>query len=148
MSHTATINSIKIVSITALQAAVNELAQSGLKCSLVPDSTPRAYFPNQPGMGKADYVLKLNDSPYDIGLYKGADGSYEARTDFHANHINKLLGAPASSPETREQAQMGKLFQLYGVHAAAEAARRQGHMVRRVAKEDGRILLEVTGPNL
>ena len=43
---------------------------------------------------------------------------------------------------------MGKLFQLYGVHAAMEAARRKGHMVRRINREDGRVALEVTGPGL
>lgn len=148
MSHTATVKSIKITSLTALRSAVAELAQNGTRCSLIENSTPRAYFSNQAGMGQADFVLKLDASPYDIGLYKTEDGSYEARTDFYAGHIEKVLGAKACSVESAAQAKMGKLFQMYGIHAATEAARKKGHMVKRVNKEDGRVLLEVTGPNL
>ena len=62
--------------------------------------------------------------------------------------IEKVLGAKACSVESAAQAKMGKLFQMYGIHAATEAARKKGHMVKRVTKEDGRVLLEVTGPNL
>lgn len=148
MSHTATVKSIAIQSITALRAAITELAQSGVRCSLLENETPRAYFPNQPGMGKADFVVKLDASPYDIGLYKREDGTYEARTDFFAGHIEKVLGAKPTTPANADQARMGKLFQLYGVHAAMEAARRKGHMVRRINREDGRVALEVTGPGL
>lgn len=148
MSHTSTVKSIKIQSVTALRAAVAELAQSGVRCSLVENAVPRAFYDNQAGMGKADFVVKLDAAKYDIGLYKTADGSYEARTDFFGGSVAQSLGAPASCPETREQAQMGKLFQMYGVHAATEAARKKGHMVRRVNKQDGTIALEVTGPGL
>lgn len=132
MSHTSTIKAVKIQSISALQATIAELNTKGIRCSLVPNATPRAYFANQEGMGSADFVIKLDDSPYDIGLYKDETGAFEARTDFFGNHINKLLGGKATTPERREQAQMGKLFQLYGVHAAMEQARRKGHTVRRI----------------
>ena len=148
MSHTSTVKAIKIQSVSALRAAVAELISTGVRCELLEQSTPRAYSPNQAGMGKADFVLKLADSPYDVGFYKDKDGAYEARTDFYMGHIQKVLGAQATCRETYEQAQMGKLFQLYGVHVATETARKQGHMVRRVNKQDGRIALEVSGPNL
>lgn len=148
MSHTATVKSIAIQSITALRAAITELAQTGVQCSLLENATPRAYYPNQSGMGKADFVVKLDACPYDIGLYKTAEGTYEARTDFFAGHIEKVLGAKATTPGNADQARMGKLFQMYGVHAAMEAARKKGHMVRRINREDGRIALEVTGPGL
>lgn len=147
MSHTATVKSIKIQSVTALRAAVAEMAASGIKCSLIENATPRAYFANQAGMGKADFVLKLDDSPYDVGLYKTDDG-YEARTDFFAGHINKVIGGVCRNPDAREQAQMGKLFQMYGVAAATEAARKKGHMVRQIARQDGTIALEITGAGL
>lgn len=147
MSHTSTVKSIKIQSVTALRSAIQELAQSGIACSLVENATPRAYFDSQAGMGKADFVIKLDHSKYDIGLYK-TDVGYEARTDFYGNHINAVLGAPASCAETREQAQMGKLFQMYGIHAATEAARKKGHMVRRIAKPNGTVALEITGAGL
>lgn len=148
MSHTATVKSIKIQSITALRGAIQELAQAGIKCSLVENAVPRAYFANQQGMELAPYVVKLNDCPYDIGLYRQADGSYEARTDFFAGHIERLLGATARTAESTEQAKMGKLFQMYGVHAATEAAKKKGLMVRRVTKNDGTLTLELTGAGL
>ena len=140
--------SIKIQSVNALRAAVAELVTTGIRCSLVENATPRAFYPGQQGMGVADFVVKLDSSPYDIGLYKSEAGGYEARTDFWGGHIEKALGGTARSAENREQAKMGKLFQLYGVHAAMEAARKKGHTVRRIAKEDGTIALEVTGSGL
>jgi hypothetical protein len=148
MSHTATVKSIQIQSVSALRAAVEELAQTGVRCSLIENATPRAYFSNQAGMGPAAFVIRLEDSPYDIGLYKTEAGGYEARTDFYRGAVEGVLGARACTPETSEQAKMGKLFQMYGVHAATEAARKKGHMVRRIVKEDGRIALEITGANL
>ena len=148
MSHTATVKSIKIISVNALRAAVQELAQSGVKVQLIEKATPRAYYAGQAGMGPADFVLQLQDAPYDVGLYRCEDGSYEARTDFFRGHVERVLGAAATRPETQEQARLGKLFQLYGVHAATESARKQGHMVRRINAPDGRVRLEVTGPAL
>ena len=148
MSHTATVKSIQIVSITALRAAINELNSTGVSCQLLENAVPRAFYPDQLGMGKADYVLSLKNSKYDVGFYKTDKGTYEARTDFYNGQIEGCLGAVASSPETAAQAKMGKLFQLYGVHAATEAARKKGHMVRRITKSDGVIALEVSGPNL
>lgn len=148
MSHTSTVKSIRIQSVSALRAAVAELATKGIRCSLVENAVPRAYYPNQQGLGQADFVLKLDDCKYDIGLYKTADGSYEARTDFFAGSVEKVIGAPASCPESAEQARMGKLFQAYGVHAAMEAARKKGHMVSRRDMPDGKVKLEVTGANL
>lgn len=148
MSHTSTVKSIMIVSITALRSAIAELAAQGIQCSLQEGGRPRAYFPQQQGMGDADFVIKLAQCPYDIGLYKNESGGYEARTDFWGGHIEKALGAPASTPESAMQAKMGRLFQMYGIHAATEAARKKGHMVRRIAQADGTVALEVTGPNL
>lgn len=148
MSHTSTVRSIKIQSVSALRAAIQELSQTGIRCALVENAIPRAYYGNQSGMGVAQFVIKLEDCPYDLGLYKQADSSYEVRTDFFAGHIERLLGAPARSAETTEQAKLGKLFQMYGIHAATEAAKKQGHMVRRVTKADGVVALVVSGPGL
>lgn len=99
-------------------------------------------------MGNADYVIRLEDSPFDIGLYKSSDGGFEARTDFFAGHIERLLGVKPKTAESAEQARMGKLFQTYGIHAATEAARKKGHMVRRIVKTDGTVALEITGAGL
>lgn len=148
MSHTTAINAVKITSITALQAAVAELAMNGVPCSLVANEKPRAFFDNQQGMGVADYVLKLTNSKYDVGFYKQDDGSYVARTDFWGGDIQKNLGAAPSKPERAEQAKMGRLFQLYAVHAATETAKRKGLSVRRINGQDGKIKLELMGANL
>ena len=148
MSHTAKISAIKISSVSALRSAIAELQQAGVKCSLVESATPRAYFPQQQDMGHAEFVIKLDDAPYDIGLYKQPDGTYEARTDFWMGHVERVLGAQASKPEKAEQAKMGKLFQMYGIHAATEAAKRKGLAVRRINGENGKIKLEVTGAAL
>lgn len=148
MSHTSSIRSIKITSITALRSAIEELSLEGIRCSLVEGGTPRAYFTNQAGMGKADYVVSLPTCKFDIGLYKGNDGSYEARTDWFGGDIERLFGAPASTPESSEQARMGKLFQRYAVCAAQEVAKKKGLMTRRVVKEGGAIALVCTGENL
>ena len=144
MSHTTSIKSIKIQSVTALQAAITEMQQAGMKISLVPNATPRAYYANQAGMGQADFVIKLDDAPYDVGLYKTDDG-YEARTDFFQGRVERILGAQARSAATAQQAKLGKMYQLYGVHATMEQCRRKGQSVRRVVKADGTIALEVTG---
>jgi len=145
MSHTTSVKSIKIVSIPALEAAVAELAAKGIKISLAQNATPRAYYANQAGLGKADYVIKLGDAPYDIGLYKSEDGSYEARTDFFAGHIDRILGAKASKPENAQQARMGKFFQAYAINAAQIEARRKGYSTRRITGSDGVEKLVVTG---
>lgn len=148
MSHTTAIHAVKIVSISALRAAITELNQTGVKCVLKENEKPRAFFTDQSGMGVAPYVLSLNDSPYDIGFYPAETGGYEARTDFWGGSVSKLLGAPASKPENAEQAKMGKLFSLYATHAATEQAVRKGLSVRRINTADGRIKLELSGANL
>lgn len=145
MSHTASISGIKIVDIAALQSAIAELATGGIKISLQTGGTPRAYFNNQKGMGVADYVIKLADAPYDIGLYKQPDGSYEPRTDFFQSHVEKILGAQCSMKGKEDQAKLGKLFQMYGIHATTLAARKTGKTVRRITGKDGAVQLEVMG---
>lgn len=145
MSHTTAINAIKITDAKHLAKAVEALKAQGIKCSLIANATPRAYFNNQKGMGHADFVLKLDDSPYDIGFYKTADGSFEPRTDFHAGHIQRILGARASDPSKAQQAQMGKLFQEYGIAGAMDAARKKGYDVRRNTAADGTVTLVMTG---
>lgn len=148
MSHTTSIKAIKIQSIAALRAAVTELATSGVRCSLVENATPRAYFSDQQGMGQADFVIKLDAAQYDVGLYKQPDNTYEARTDFYGGSVESCIGGAAKSEEHREQAKMGKLFQMYGVHAAMEQARKKGLNVRRINQQDGTVKLELSGANL
>lgn len=148
MSHTTAIKAVKITSLTALKAAITTLAQNGMKISLQEGGVPRAYYPDQPGMGHADFVIKLGGCPYDIGLYKQDDGSYEPRTDFFRGHVESVLGAKASSPEYAEQAKLGRLFQAYAIESTCETARKKGLQARRILGEDGTIKLELTGASL
>lgn len=149
MSHTASVKAIRIVSISALRAAVTEMAQKGIRVTLAENAKPRAYYDNQQGMGVAPYVLQLADAKYDVGIYPCADGNgYEARTDFFLGSVEKILGATPSSPEAALQAKMGRFFQQYSVCATEEAARKKGLMVRRMEREDGTVALELTGPSL
>lgn len=146
MSHTTTIDTIVFSDVDALQAAVNELAGKGVRCSLSKGGTPRAYFPDQTGMGPADYVLRLEDAPYDIGFYKDqSKGGYVARTDLFAGHISRILGAPKVNNESDAQAALGKLYRTYAAHAVTRQAMRQGRSVRRIDNPDGSIRMVVTG---
>ncbi len=145
MSHTTKIAGIKITEVSALRKAVTELAKSGIRIELLENAKPRAYSEGQAGMGVADFVIKLADATYDIGLYKQADGSYEPRTDFYNGSVERVLGAQASKKENAIQAKLGKLMQMYGIHAATEKATKQGYSVRRQAGKDGELKLVLTG---
>ena len=145
MSHTSSIKSIKIQSISALHAAVAELREKGLNVEMVADAKPRASFADQGGMGQAPYVIKLNDAKYDIGVYQSEGGGYELRTDFWNGSVESVVGAPASCPETREQAKMGRVFQHYAICAAEEQARNQGLQYTRETAENGDMVLAITG---
>lgn len=146
MSHTTTIDSVVFSDVDALQAAVNELAGKGVQCSLLKGGTPRAYFANQTGMGPADYVLRLEQAPYDIGFYHDkAKGGYVARTDLYANHVSKVLGVKKVGNESDAQAALGKLYSTYAAHAVSRQAIRSGRSVRRIDNPDGSIRMVVTG---
>lgn len=118
--------------------------EKGIRCELKKDATPRAYYPDQQGLGRAEYVLELKDARFDIGFYQ-TEGGFEARTDFWGQHVEKVLGVQACSATSKEQAKLGKMFQAYGIHAAMESARKQGYSVRRAPGENGAEKLIVTG---
>lgn len=142
MSHTTEVSDIVFKDIGALTAAVKELQAAGVKCSLAKGGTPRAYFSTQQGMGPADYVLKLDGSPYDVGFYMdAAKGGMIARTDIHAGHVAKQIGAKVSGTESATQGAMGRLYQTYAIHAATRQAAKQGYSVRRINKPDGSVSL-------
>lgn len=144
MSHTSRIKAVKIQSISALSAAIDELRSQGLRIELARDTKPRAYYSNQEGMGVAPFCIKLHDAKYDVGVYP-TEGGYELRTDFFGNTVQQQVGAPASSPATQEQAKLGKIYQMYALHAATEKARNQGLQVERRAGENGAVQLLIQG---
>lgn len=139
---------MKITNLQALRGAIADLQAGGIKCSLVEGGTPRAFYPNQEGLGPADFVLKLDASRYDVAFYKQSDGSYEARTDFWGNDVVKVLGAKASDAKHEDQAKLGKLFQAYSVNVVQQQARMKGLMVRKVMGANGSIKLELSGASL
>jgi hypothetical protein len=145
MSHTSSVKSIAITNVEALRAAVTELNSLGVSCELLENASPRAYFSNQAGLGQADFVLKLHKSRYDVGFYRTEQGGYEVRTDFWGQDVKNQLGAKASGPGKAEQAQLGKLFQAYGIHAAMGEARRRGLQATRQKGADGVEQVVVTG---
>ena len=142
MSHTVSIKDVDIVNVSALKAAVREMQQKGVSCELLENVVPKAYYNNQAGMDTAaEFVLRSEQSPYDVGFYKtqNAQGKtvYEPRTDTFMGHIQKLYG--------NSKSHLGKLTQLYSVHAVTQQAVRQGYRVQRKEQQDGTITLSVVG---
>ena len=146
MSHTTAINAIKITDVSALKSAIVELKAHGVKCDLLENAVPRAYYEGQEGLGKADFVVNLKDATYDVGLYQDEDKKgYTARCDFYRGSIEDVLGSTREEGEDAEQAKLGKLYQTYAIHAATNAAVQQGYSVQRINQEGGRVQLQVTG---
>lgn len=145
MSHTSEVSSVVITDIKALEAAIADLQKQGVRCTLRRDEKPRSYSVNQEGMGVAPYVVYLEDSRYDVGLYYDASKKgYVARTDFYMGHVGKVLGSglnPNKCGCSIEQVQLGKLYKAYAVQATTRAAIKKGMSVRRIEKEDGSVRL-------
>lgn len=144
MSHTTTIKSVVISDKNALRAAVEELKSHGVRCELLENVKPRAYYSNQANMGVAPLVIHLADAAYDVGLYDSGDGTYEARTDFYGGSVKRVLGVDTKNKAEQEQAQLGKLYQYYGVCAAENQAAMQGFSTSRSTKADGTVQLVLT----
>jgi len=150
MSHTTHLKSVAIKDISALRAAVRDLQSQGVKCSLLENTKPRMYYDNQ--HGKCDFVLKLDDSPYDVGFDKQSDGSYAPVFDEWGKHVGKQVGADVNvcpmptTPEGRAQHQIGRLMQGYARHAAVNAAVTQGYIVESTHTDDkGNVHLVLAG---
>ena len=143
MSHTTTVSEIVISDVAALQSAVAELKERGLDIDLVEQTKPRAYSKNQPGMEHpAPYTIRVNTGRYDVGLYVNSNGSgYEARADFFGQDVERVLGV--RSMGDGDQARLGKLYQMYAVHAATRQAMMKGYQVQRSEGENGAIQLNV-----
>ena len=144
MSHTSAISSVIITDLNALRAAISELKGQGVNCDLLENAKPRAYYADQQGMGQAPYVVRLNDGPYDVGLYRNqADTGYEAKFDTYGGHVARYLGAETTGEESRAQGAMGKLLNLYAVQAATREATRKGYRVQRINQPNGGVQLQI-----
>lgn len=133
MSHTTVIKSVPIKDINALEKAVQELKDKGVNCDLVQNQKVRMYSVAQSNsLGVCDYVLKLHDSPYDVGFVKQADGTYSPAFDDWSGHVKRNVGTSCPVPNTAEakhQANIGALMQGYSKHAAINSAVNSGYIV-------------------
>ena len=143
MSHTATIKTLMLSDKHAIRAAIEELKTKGVDCDLLENAQPRAYYKDQANMGPADMVIKLNNSRYDVGLYRTEDGTFESRCDFWSGDIEKQLGVTPGADDNHQQAKLGKFYRSYAAHAASRAAIQKGYQVNRVDNADGSIRLTV-----
>ena len=146
MSHTTEITNVVFKDMKALSLAVQEIAkQTRRDITLQKNAKPRAYYDNQQGMGIAPFVINLGANSYDIGLYEGKKkGEYTAKCDFFDRNIEKLFGVECPPGKDANQARLGKLYQLYSVHATMRQAAMQGRQVERTQASDGSIQLCVS----
>lgn len=142
MSHTTKINAIEIRDVAAVAAAIKDMIADGKKLELIANAKPRAYFNNQNGMGQADFVVKLHNAPYDLGLYKQEDGSYEIRTDFWAGKVERELGV---KPFQTPQQKLGQFYQAYSTAVVMNKLKASGKMVSRIKAKDGSVKLVAQG---
>jgi len=133
-----------------LQSALRKLAEQGIKASLEANAAPRMYYPDQlrrEGRPSevCDYVVRLPDCYFDIGLVSDNKGGYLAKYDAHpgatpyhaggSTHLRKLLGNPESP--------IGKLLVSYSAAAAVELAESQGFMISDyITEPDGSITIK------
>lgn len=159
MSHTTEIKSVPIRDIVALRQAVAELKQKGIKCELKEKIKPRMYYENQHGV--CDYVLKLDNSAYDIGFEAVLGDNkkvdyYKLILDVYRGDIQRQVGitdeqAKALEARTGTKVEpgvraVGQLSQLYAKNAAMNSARLRGWNVRSsTVDESGNIQLVLAG---
>jgi len=150
VSHTTTLKSVSIKDASAIRQAVAKLKASGVNIELRENEKPRMYYSNQ--HGKCDFVLKLSNGSYDVGLEKQADGSYAPVFDEWAGHVANSLGSDVNvcpmpnTPEGRAQHQIGKFMQAYTECAAVNTAAAQGYIVDGSYTDDsGNVHLMLSG---
>jgi len=146
LSHTTTVRSVKITDINALQLAITQLKAEGVNIDLLQNAVPRMYYNNQ--HGKCAYVVKLHNSPYDVGLELQADGSYIPVFDEFSGHVAKQIGAKRAIKRGEETAQhaLGNLLQKYAVNVAVNTASMQGYIVESTEVDtDGNVHITLGG---
>lgn len=150
ISHTTTINGINITNPTAIRKAVDNLRARGVSISLVENATPRMYYSHQEAeVGSCEFVLRLPDAEYDVGLKKQADGTYAPVFDEWANSVGRQVGGQCAIPKTAEEKSMwaiGSFSQEYAKEAAISAAQAQGYSVQSATTDaDGNVNLVFAG---
>ncbi len=142
MSHTTELKSVVIRDVAALRQAVEALAnERGIRCHLVENSKPRMYSASQGP--QCEYVLKLEDGPYDVGFKQQEDGTFIPVFDEWNKHVAGQVGADVNvcpiptTAEGRAQHQIGQVMQEYAKAAAINAAVAQGYVVNGTTTDDG-----------
>lgn len=140
MSHTTKVD-VKISSASAIRSAVLALQQAGVSCSLLENAKPRMFYSNQ--HGECEFVLKLNDCPYDVGFERQPDGTFSPVYDEWGGHIAKKIGNSNASGFGKH---IGKFMQQYSAAVTIEAAVAQGYYVESTTTDaEGNIQLVLGG---
>lgn len=160
MSHTTTLKGLQIKDVAALRQTVVDLQSLGVKCSLVENQKPRMYFQNQSEMageqfgkngGLCEFVLKLDDSRYDVGFDLGIDGTYSPVFDAFGGSVQRVIGARQAKIDnygmTGSAKTIGLLLQNYAKNAAINSAVSQGYSVDSVIVDDAGTVQLVLGVN-
>lgn len=134
MSHVTVMQGVVIQDRAALTSAINELIQKhGLRGRIVENQKPRVHgYDSAP---TCEIVLKLEGCNYDVGFQKQADGTYTPVFDVYGNHVGRAGLAATHACEVpagfegQALTQLGKLSQLYAMHAAMNQASAEGYVV-------------------
>lgn len=149
MSHTTTLKGVQIKSASAIRKAVDDLIKSGIDMKLLENTKPRMYYSSQSNeIGNCEFVLRLNQSSYDVGLkWNEKEKQYDAYLDTWAGQVSGQIGATCAMPRGTDQQgehAIGKFTQRYGLHAAKDAARAEGYdVIGETIDDDGTIHLEL-----
>lgn len=125
MSHITTVQT-QIRDLDALRAALERLG-----CRLEGPGTIRGYFRE---MGHADYIIRLPNTEYTVGLVRQTDGTYRLEADLWAGHVERVLGL-----------RYGRLLQEYAVEVVTRSAARRGRQVKSERLPDGKVRITIRG---
>ena len=129
MSHNVTIKGVKITDVHALKSAVRELNQKNPTLKLKVTETGK--FRTWPGQDDTcAFAVEIPGSSHDLGFVKQTDGSFAPVFDPFGGGVGRAIGAdwahvPSCSMHSPEAA-IGRLMQLYAVHAVERQALNQG----------------------
>ena len=132
MSHTTKVSNVAIRDIDALEKAVKDLQEEGVRCELVKGVNPRMYYNDQAkratnGKGCA-YTLRLHDSKYDVGFVEERDKHgifYSTIFDEWGDHIRRNIGVTDQKGSSSGLA-IGNLMQKYTRYATINQASQAG----------------------
>ena len=150
MSHTSKVG-LNIVNEKDIRGAVELLKNQGVEIELIEDAIPRMYFKHQETeTGECDFVLKLNNSRYDVGLkYNHKTKKYDAEYDPWGDDIKNVIGYTDDiselnlSPDEIEMTNISKFMVAYTTCALTdEMAMLNNEEVMMSVNENGETVLQ------